>query len=123
MNEDVSYIKGILWMLLTTIFFVLVTAIVKYIGSDIPSAQAAFIRYVIGTLILFPFIVPIINKNIGKQKIIIFSLRGLAHGLAVMLWFYAISRIPIAEVTAITVSYTHLRAHETREDRGWRGGG
>ena len=21
-----------------------------------------------------------------------------------------------------TVSYTHLRAHETREDRGWRGG-
>ena len=21
------------------------------------------------------------------------------------------------------VSYTHLRAHETREDRGWRGGG
>ena len=22
-----------------------------------------------------------------------------------------------------TVSYTHLRAHETREDRGWRGGG
>ena len=56
MNEDVSYIKGILWMLLTTIFFVLVTAIVKYIGSDIPSAQAAFIRYVIGTLILFPFI-------------------------------------------------------------------
>ena len=104
MNEDVSYIKGILWMLLTTIFFVLVTAIVKYIGSDIPSAQAAFIRYVIGTLILFPFIVPIINKNFGKQNIIIFSLRGLAHGLAVMLWFYAISRIPIAEVTAI--SYT-----------------
>ena len=91
-------------MLLTTIFFVLVTAIVKYIGSDIPSAQAAFIRYVIGTLILFPFIVPIINKSFGKQNIIIFSLRGLAHGLAVMLWFYAISRIPIAEVTAI--SYT-----------------
>ena len=26
-------------------------------------------------------------------------------------------------VTHIPVSYTHLRAHETREDRGWRGGG
>ena len=24
---------------------------------------------------------------------------------------------------AISVSYTHLRAHETREDRGWRGVG
>ena len=104
MYVKLSYLKGILWMLLTTIFFVLVTAIVKFIGSDIPAAQAAFIRYVIGTLVLLPFIVPIINKNFGRQNIIIFSLRGLAHGLAVMLWFYAISRIPIAEVTAI--SYT-----------------
>ena len=25
--------------------------------------------------------------------------------------------------SSIPVSYTHLRAHETREDRGWRGGG
>jgi len=28
-------------------------------------------------------------------------LRGMVHGVAVMLWFYAMARIPIAEVTAI----------------------
>ena len=27
------------------------------------------------------------------------------------------------KVIATSVSYTHLRAHETREDRGWGGGG
>jgi drug/metabolite transporter (DMT)-like permease len=29
------------------------------------------------------------------------ALRGLMHGVGVMLWFYAMSRIPLAEVTAI----------------------
>ena len=28
-----------------------------------------------------------------------------------------------AEIKAYSVSYTHLRAHETREDRGWPGRG
>ncbi|GIT53102.1 MAG: hypothetical protein Ct9H300mP16_02620 [Pseudomonadota bacterium] len=27
--------------------------------------------------------------------------RGLVHGIGVMLWFYAMSRLPIAEVTAL----------------------
>jgi drug/metabolite transporter (DMT)-like permease len=31
----------------------------------------------------------------------IFVGRGLVHGVAVMLWFYAMARIPIAEVTAL----------------------
>ena len=43
-------------MLLTTLLFVLVTAIVRFIGDGIPASQAAFIRYVIGTIILLPFI-------------------------------------------------------------------
>jgi drug/metabolite transporter (DMT)-like permease len=30
-----------------------------------------------------------------------YVLRGLVHGLGVMLWFYAMARIPIAEVTAL----------------------
>ena len=30
-----------------------------------------------------------------------FFSRGLAHGLGVILWFYSMARLPIAEVTAI----------------------
>ena len=91
-------------MLTATILFVLVTAIVRYIGNEIPASQAAFIRYVIGTLILLPFIIPLIKNSIKKRDLIIYVFRGLAHGGGVILWFYAMARIPIAEVTAI--SYT-----------------
>ena len=31
--------------------------------------------------------------------------------------------LPFAGLEIISVSYTHLRAHETPEHRGWRGGG
>ncbi|MEM6620129.1 MAG: DMT family transporter, partial [Pseudomonadota bacterium] len=31
----------------------------------------------------------------------LFAIRGLAHGVGVMLWFFAMARIPIAEVTAL----------------------
>ena len=91
-------------MLLTTLLFVVVTAVVRYIGDAIPASQAAFIRYVIGTIILLPFIIPLIKKSITRKDLIIYVFRGLAHGFGVIMWFYAMSRIPIAEVTAI--SYT-----------------
>ena len=101
---NTNALKGILWMLLTTLLFVLVTAVVRYIGDAIPASQAAFIRYVIGTIILLPFIIPLIRKTITRKDLIIYIFRGLAHGFGVILWFYAMSKIPIAEVTAI--SYT-----------------
>ena len=101
---NTNALQGILWMLLTTLLFVMVTAVVRYIGDAIPASQAAFIRYVIGTIILLPFIIPLIKKSITRKDLIIYIFRGLAHGFGVILWFYAMSRIPIAEVTAI--SYT-----------------
>ena len=38
--------------------------------------------------------------------------------------FFAIAtviKLRKKSLSSIAVSYTHLRAHETREDRGWRG--
>ena len=98
---NTNALQGILWMLLTTLLFVMVTAVVRYIGEAIPAAQAAFIRYVIGTIILLPFIIPLIRKSITRKDLIIYIFRGLAHGFGVILWFFAMARIPVSEVTAI----------------------
>jgi drug/metabolite transporter (DMT)-like permease len=96
---------GIAWMLLTGALFVSVTGIVRHLGSDMPAAQAAFIRYAFGTLLVLPIVYRLLQKNSFRAPSIIqyklYALRGLAHGIAVMLWFYAMARIPIAEVTAI----------------------
>lgn len=88
-------------MALTGVLFVAVTGIVRYIGSNVPAAEAAFLRYVAGTILTLPFLIRSLRKGFAPSSLWAFSLRGMAHALGVILWFYAMARIPIAEVTAI----------------------
>ena len=101
MTSSNSSLRGILWMMLTGLMFVAVTAIVKHIGTDVPAAQAAFLRYLLGLVFLLPMIRPILNARLSHRQLGMFGLRGLAHSLAVILWFFAMARITVAEVTAM----------------------
>lgn len=88
-------------MFVTGLNFVAVTAIVKYIGSDIPAAEAAFLRYLLGLVFLLPMIKPIISAHLTSRQVKLFVVRGIVHTVAVILWFFAMARIPLAEVTAM----------------------
>jgi len=94
-------IIGIMWMVLTTILFVGVTATVRYLEGEVPAPQAAFLRYAIGTLLLTPSLITLIKIKPNKPLMSKFLLRGLVHSFGVTLWFYAMSVMPVAEVTAI----------------------
>ena len=43
-------------MLVTGLLFVAVTGIVRYLGSDMPAVQAAFIRYLFGLGLIAPIL-------------------------------------------------------------------
>lgn len=92
---------GMFWMVLTGLNFVAVTAIVKHVGSDVPAAQGAFLRYLLGLVFLIPMIRPIMAAHLTKRQLKLFAGRGVVHTIAVILWFYAMARIPIADVTAM----------------------
>ena len=92
---------GIGWMIATTLFFVAVTGVVRHLGSDMPAAEAAFIRYAIGLLMVLPALRPLITARPSGRMMWLFAIRGSIHGIAVILWFFAMARVPIALVTAI----------------------
>lgn len=94
-------VKGILWMVVTGICFVAVTALVKTLGGRIPAAESAFLRYVIGLVFLIPVWRELVAIRLTPRQKKLFGLRGIVHSLGVILWFYAMTRIPIAEVTAM----------------------
>jgi drug/metabolite transporter (DMT)-like permease len=96
-----SVIAGVLWMLATGLCFVAVTGVVRYLGTDLPAAQSAFIRYVFGLIFVGPMLFGAIRQGFAPGLMRLFALRGVLHTLAVFLWFYAMARIPVAEVTAI----------------------
>ena len=95
-----SSIIGIFWMIMTSFFFVGVFVTVKYIGTDVPASQSAFLRYLFGTLILLPIILKSI-RNTNKSLMKKFMVRGIFHAIGVTLWFYSMTVITMAEVTAI----------------------
>ncbi len=88
-------------MLLTGLMFAGVTGIIRYVGSDMPAIEAAFIRYAIGTLMIAPIILRNWTGIPERKTLQLYVCRSLVHGIAVILWFFAMARIPIAEVTAI----------------------
>ncbi len=94
-------LAGLLWMLVTGLNFVAVTAIVKHIGQAVPAAQAAFLRYALGLVFLIPMIRPILAAHLTRRQVRLFATRGLVHTLAVIAWFFAMARIPLADVTAM----------------------
>ena len=99
-----SNLRGCLWMVAGGLLFVAVTVLVRMLGSDMPAVQAAFIRYLVGVMLLLPMIWRLRWRLVSRHSYGLFALRGLLHGAAVMLWFFAMARIPLAEVTAIGFS-------------------
>ena len=99
--SDNRPLAGIFWMVITGFLFVGVTGVVRHVGTDLPAAEAAFLRYLLGLVFLIPMIGPIIRAHLSSRNLRIFALRGVAHTLGVTGWFFAMARIPIAEVTAM----------------------
>lgn len=94
-------LTGIFWMLVTGFCFLAVTALVKYMGPRLPAAEAAFIRYAMGLVVLLPAVGTLRAAHLTKRQWSLFGLRGLCHAMGVILWFYSMTRISIAELTAL----------------------
>ena len=94
-------LAGIFWMAVTGLCFVAVTALVKLLAGRIPAAEAAFLRYLMGLVFLIPMWAELRAARLTPRQWKLFGFRGITHTLGVILWFYAMTRIPIAEVTAM----------------------
>lgn len=94
-------VEGVLWMLATTIAFVGVNGIVRHLGTDLPAAQSAFIRFAFGLMFLAPAIWAARATRFPAPVLWMFGWRGALHVAAVIFWFYAMARVPVAEMAAI----------------------
>lgn len=92
---------GVFWMLVTGLCFVAVTALVKLLGPRIPAPEAAFLRYALGLVFLIPMLGTLRQVRFDKPTWRLIWVRGICHTGGVALWFYAMTQIPLSEVTAM----------------------
>ncbi len=94
-------LQGMLWMAGAGLVFVAFVAIVRHIGSDMHPIQIAFMRYAIGLVVLAPVFLRMRWHQVRDARHGLHLCRGVIHCAAILLWFYAMTRLPIAEVTAL----------------------
>ncbi|WP_170784009.1 DMT family transporter [Ruegeria lacuscaerulensis] len=94
-------VAGMFWMFSAGISFVAMTALVKSLGSSLDPIQAAFFRFVFGLVFLLPALRLIVSTPLTRKHLTLFGIRGIVHAVSVMFWFYAMTQIPLAEVTAM----------------------
>lgn len=87
-------------MLASGLSFVGVNGIVRYLGTDLPAAQSAFLRFAFGVVFLLP-VLSGLRRGLAPGALSLFAWRGVMHTIAVLFWFYAMARIPVAHATAI----------------------
>ena len=90
-----------LWMLGSGFCFLAVIAIVRRLEGSLPAAESSFIRYIIGLVFFIPYVFKLSVNNFKSEIFFKYVTRAIFHALAVVFWFYAMSKLPIAEVTAI----------------------
>ena len=94
-------LAGIGWMIVTGLCFVALTGLVKHLGDALPAVQTGFLRYFLGLIFVLPMLRAVLRQRPGLTELRFFGLRGVVHSVGVILWFYAMTQITIAEVTAM----------------------
>jgi drug/metabolite transporter (DMT)-like permease len=93
--------KGLLWTTAAGLMFSVLNAIARELTLRIDPFQSQFLRYLFGLLVLMPIVLhrgfgAYWPKNVGGQ-----FLRGAVHTVGLCLWYVALPRIPLADMTAI----------------------
>lgn len=94
-------IIGALWMVASGLCFIGVYIGVRYVGTRLPAAESAFLRYFLGLIFLVPMLPAAFKETIPRSEYGAYALRGIVHTLAVTLWFFSMARLPVAEVSAM----------------------
>lgn len=99
---------GLAWMAVCGFVFTLFILTLKLKLGHVHAMQSSFMRYVGGLVWLLPY-VGFLSMRQSKVSITaswsfdkVSLWRGAAHALGVCLWFYAIVRIPMADVSALS---------------------
>jgi drug/metabolite transporter (DMT)-like permease len=94
-------VQGMVWMVLGGFLFSLLNTISRELTLQLDVYQSQFLRYVFGLLVILPWVFrdgwrAYMPVNMAGQ-----FWRGGVHTLGLILWFTALPKIPLADMTAI----------------------
>ena len=94
-------VRGLMWAAASGALFCVLNALMRNLAQQLHPMQTQFLRYLFGVLVMLPLIWrggwrTYKPNNLGGQ-----FTRGAVHTLGLVLWFLALTHIPLADTTAI----------------------
>jgi drug/metabolite transporter (DMT)-like permease len=94
-------VKGLLWSGASGLVFSVLNALMRALAQQLDPFQSQFLRYLFGLVVLLPLLwrngpAAYRPRHVGGQL-----LRGAFHTAGLLLWFAALPKIPLADMTAI----------------------
>lgn len=94
-------LRGMGWMLLAGLLFCLLNTIARSLTLELASFQTQFLRYLAGLVVLLPFMLRSGLAAWRPHDLRGQAWRGAIHTSALLLWFWALPHVPLADTTAI----------------------
>ena len=94
-------VQGMLWSAAAGLSFTVLNSVMRALAIQLDPFQAQFLRYLFGLLVMLPWVYRAGLAAYMPQKVGGQFLRGAVHTVGLILWFAALPKIPLADMTAI----------------------
>jgi drug/metabolite transporter (DMT)-like permease len=95
------HVRGLLWIALSGLVFVLLNAVLRSMSQQLHPMQAQFLRYLGAVIVMLPVLLRIGLRACWPRRLGGQIWRGALHTTGLLLWFSALPHIPLADTTAI----------------------
>ena len=94
--------RGAIFVVMGTAFFVLTDIVVKFTGENIHPAQMSIFRYGVGFVLLIPLFVRTGAARLKTGRVKLHFFRAIVATVGQAGMFYAVIHLPLADATAMT---------------------
>ena len=95
-------IRGPLWMVLAAMGFTVGAGFIRHISAEIHVFEIAFFRCVFGLAFMLPWVWTKGWRVLGTKRLDLYTVRAVLGLIAMLSWFTALSRLPLADATSLS---------------------
>lgn len=101
-NQDELPMAGVLWMVGACLFFAAMAGIIRHVSSELHPFEIAFFRNLFGLAFMLPWLARVGWGGLKTKRIGLYTVRGIIGLGAMLMFFWAITILPLAQVTALS---------------------
>ena len=94
--------KGLLYMLIATMVLACMHGMVRYLGEDLHPFLVAFYRNLFGLIAILPLVIKTGLSGLKTHHPRLMLIRSVSGIVAMLTWFYGLTKVPTAEATALS---------------------